>query len=90
MSHDYYMSHKLIFKGSEDGFKTVDFRKVFAETYDHLFVIKSEMGKIFGAYIKTYSSFDQWQQGLDLHNDSFIFSLRNDLQFVKLKCKNLK
>ena len=47
-------------------------------------IIKSEKGKVFGAYTDIlWSSKKGWKSG---NGNSFIFSLRDDFKFVQLKC----
>ena len=46
------------------------------------------MGKVFGAYTDiSWTSNIEWKNG---NGNTFIFSLRDDFNFVKLKCLNNK
>ncbi len=68
----------MIFRGTRDGFKSIDFCNKCYNKSPILIIIKSEMGRIFGGCI------DFSEINFNNTGDSFLFSLRDNLNFVKV------
>ena len=76
----------LIFRGSQHGFKSQTFHTSCDHQGPTLTILKSEIGKVFGAYTDiAWENSDNYKNG---NGNSFVFSLRDDFNFVKLKCLN--
>ena len=76
----------LIFRGSQHGFNAQAFHACCDNQGSTLTIIKSEMGKVFGCYTDiAWSSNQGFKNG---NGNTFIFSLRDDFNFVKFKCLN--
>ena len=76
----------LIYKGSVNGFKAEAFHKYVDNQGPTLSIIKSERQQIFGGYTDiSWTSNKGFKNG---DGNSFIFSLRDDSNFVLLKCLN--
>ena len=74
----------MIYRGSEDGFTAVVFHSKCDQKGPTLIIIKSEFGKIFGGFTDIdWTSKNGSKSG---NGNSFVFSLRDDSNFVKLKC----
>ena len=74
----------MIFRGKKNGFKAEAFHNCCDNKGPTLTIVKSEKEKVFGAYTDI-----PWSSKMGYNNgngNTFVFSLRDDLNFVKLKC----
>ena len=76
ISKDKQIQTTLLFKGSRDGFKAVDFHKHCDNKGPTVTIIKSEHGKIFGGYttVSWTSPYDKYGKSYR-DKEAFVFSI---------------
>ena len=78
---------ELIFRGSRDGFTAASFHQKCDNIESLLYLVKSKANKIFGAYTDIPLTFSFSNTYVGLNKKSFLISLREDGNFMKLSHK---
>lgn len=78
----------MIYRGTQDSFSAEAFHKKCDNKGETFILIESELGKIFGGYthIPWTSPESDWGKHHQDNAKSFLFSLRDDFDFIKLRC----
>ena len=80
-----YENNSLIYKATLNGSRAEDFHAKCDMKGATLTIVKSEMGRVFGGFTDISWELDSgnFKEG---NGNSFIFSVRDDQNIVKLKC----
>jgi hypothetical protein len=75
---------ELIFRGSRDGFTAASFHQKCDNMESLLYLLKSKTNRIFGAYTDIPLTFSFSNTYVGLNKKSFLITLREDGNFMKL------